>query len=464
MTFQTVPVNLVGPSYPHRSRSLSAQVTMNMIPENVPTGKTPSSLNAWPGSKPFFSGSGLDRGMHTFQGMLYKVTDTTLYGVDSSGVGTSFGLVDGTKPCVFADDGTTMRIATGSKDYQFDGTTLSEITDPDLRPGNSVAYLNQQMINDSDGGQFQTSDVGVPGSINPSNFATAEAAPDDTIRVYTFGERLYLFGDRSTVETWWNSGTGNPPFDRVNGGTMQVGLKSPYSVTSTSEFVYFLGSDNSVYRFSATQAQSITPPGIANAFESFTKTDDARAFVVNIEGQSFYILNFPTEGKTFGFNEDSGAWFQLSTGASQGNYLGTSYAEAYGKMFIGSGGNVLELDLNTLSDNGDVIIRERVLPPITSQTGNRIQMSRFQLIMETGVGLITGQGENPKVMFQASYDGGKSFSDEDWIDIGRQGEGRVKVEWYNMASAYEITVRIRVSDPVFISLHSASIDIREAGF
>ena len=91
-------------------------------------------------------------------------------------------------------------------------------------------------------------------------------------------------------------------------------------------------------------------------------------------------------------------------------------------------------------------------------------MSSFTLIMETGVGLIAGQGVNPKIMFQASYDGGKSWSDEDWVEIGRMGEGRVKVVWDNMASAYEIMIRVRVSDPVFISFHGASINIREAGW
>ncbi len=464
MSFRTVPVEIVGQSYEHRSRSLSAQVTMNLIPEFVLAGKSKSALTSWPGSKLFSSGSGVDRGMHTFAGTLYKVSSNTLYKIASDGTQTSLGAIDGTNMCIFADDGATMRIATGSKDYQLVGTTLTEITDTDLNPGNSVTYLNQQMLNDSNGGQFQVSDVGVPGSISPNNFATAESSPDDTTRVFAFSERAYVFGDGNSIETWWNSGTGNPPFDRVNGGTMQIGLKSPYSVAASSSFVYFLGSDNSVYRFSSTQAEAVTPIAIANAFEGFTKTNDARGFVINFEGQSFYVINFVSEGKSFVFSENASAWFQISSGADQGAYVGTSYASAYGKMFIGNNGNVLELDLDTFTDNGDDIIRERVSAPIISPTGGRIGMSKFTLIMETGVGLITGQGENPQIMFQASYDGGKSWTDEDWVSIGRLGEGRAKVEWHNMATAYEIDIRFRVSDPVFTSFHSASIDLRDAGW
>ena len=462
MPFQTLPVNIVGQTYQHRSRSLSNQVTMNLIPEFVISGKTETSLSAWPGSKAFSSGAGADRGMHVFKNELYKVSSSTLEKIGAGGVRTTVGTIAGTSPCVFADDGNEMRIASGGLDYISNGSTVAAITDPDLVEGNSVAYLNQQIINDSTGGQFQVSDVGNPDSVDALNVATAESAPDDTIRVYAFNERLYLFGER-TIETWYNSGVGNPPFDRVQGGTMNIGLAAVYSVAATADAVYFLGSDRSVYRFTSHQPQTITTPAIANAFENFTTVSDARGYVVNIEGQSFYVLNFPTEGKTFAFNEDGNAWFQLSTGANQSNYIGTSYAECYGKRFIASGGDVLQLDLDTYTDDSQTVIRERVTAPIVSPTGERFVMSRFQVIMETGVGLATGQGSNPKMMFQASYDGGKSWTNEDWVEIGRAGEGRVKVEWFNMASCYEAVIRIRVSDPVFISIHSAAVDIRGGG-
>ena len=463
MAYQSMPVNFIGPSYEHRSRSLSSQKTMNLIPEFLPSGKSQNAMSSWYGGKAWSSGTGSDRGLHVFAGTLYKVTGPSLYSIDGSGAQTLIGTIDGSSPCIFADDGYTMRIATGAKDYLVTSGVLSELSDTDLSPGNSVAYLNQQMINDSTAGQFQVSDVGVPGSIASNNFATAESAPDDTVRVYTFNERLFLFGDKSTVETWYNSGTGNPPFDRVQGGTMQIGTASPYSVASSQEFVYFLGSDATVYRFSATQAVPVTPPAIAAAFAGYTNSD-ARAYMANIEGMSFYVLNFVTEGKTWAYNEDGNAWFELSTGANESNYIGTSYAEAYGKKLMASGGNVLELDADTYTDNGEVIIRERVCSPITGQNGERIEMSSFTLVMETGVGLITGQGVNPVVMFSASYDGGKSFGTESTVEIGRQGEGRESVVWYNIASAYEIVIKARISDPVFISIHSASIQLRPAGF
>ena len=464
MTFKTIPVDVVGQSYQHRSRSLSSQVTMNLIPEFTPSGRNQKALTCWPGDKSFSSGSGEGRGLYVFKNELYKVTGNTLYKIESNGVQTSVGTVGGSHPCVFADDGNSMRIATGGADYIYDGATLSLITDSDLVAGNSVAYLNQQMINDSAGGQFQVSNVGDPDNIDALNIATAESAPDDTVRVFTFNERLYLFGDRNNTETWYNSGTGNPPFDRIQGGTMNIAIGAVYSVAASTDFMYFFGFDNSVYRVSAYQAEKITPNAIANTFENFATSSDARGYALAFEGQYFYVLNFPTQGETWCYSEAGNAWFQLSTGADQSNYIGTSYAFCYGKHFIESGGDARELDLDTYTSNDLPMIRERVSAPIVDPTGQRIMMNRFQLIMEVGVGLISGQGVDPQVMFQASYDGGKSWTNEDWVNIGRMGEGRIKVEWFNMASAYEIMIRFRVSDPVFISVHSAAIDIRPGGW
>ena len=243
-----------------------------------------------------------------------------------------------------------------------------------------------------------------------------------------------------------------------------MGIDSPYSVAKSVEFIYYMGGDSTIYRFSAAQQlQPISPPAIAATFSDYVSSD-ARAFVANVEGMSFYVITFPTEGKTWAFNEDGNAWFQLSTNADQGQYLGTSYAECYGKKLIANGGNVLELDADTYTDNGEVIINERVSPPIVDPNGGRIEMSSFTLIMETGVGLITGQGVKPQAMFDISLDGGKSFDPVGTVELGRQGEAREKVKIDHMASAYEIMIRVRISDPVFISIHGASIELRRAGF
>ena len=83
--------------------------------------------------------------------------------------------------------------------------------------------------------------------------------------------------------------------------------------------------------------------------------------------------------------------------------------------------------------------------------------------MEMGVGLISGQGEDPKIMIEASYDGGKSFGPGTWMRIGRLGETNIRAEWWNLFSFYDLIIRITTSDPVAYSIQSGAIDIRLAG-
>jgi len=92
-----------------------------------------------------------------------------------------------------------------------------------------------------------------------------------------------------------------------------------------------------------------------------------------------------------------------------------------------------------------------------------IQMSRFELDMERGVGAISGQGEDPQIMIEASYDGGKSFEAGDWLRVGRLGETSVKLRWDNLKVFTSLIIRLTTSDPVDYTIMSGAIDLRLAG-
>lgn len=463
-SYNKVPLQIVGQSYEHRSRAFSIQKTMNLIPQAELTGAAQSSLTSWWGTTSFSTGTGKNRGQTNFNGELYKVTDKKLYKISSAGVQTSLGSINGGERCIFANDGTNLIITTGGTGYQLTGTTLTTISDPDFQGGNSCTFLNQRMIYDGDGGKFQWSEVGDPDNIAPSNFATGESAPDDTIRVFAWREQLYLFGER-TVETWYNSTSGSTPFLRVQNATMQVGLGAVHSVGATDEYVYFLGDDRKVYRFSATQPQNITSIAVSHQLDKLGDLSTAVADIVRIEGQSFYILT--AQGKTFAFNEEANAWFNLSTGADEEAYGFNSFVEVYSKRLCADGGNVYELDIDAYENDGETIINERIFGPITSKDlglGNsRVIMSRLWLEIEAGVGLETGQGENPQLMVSASFDGGDSFINESDVLMGRAGEGRIDVKWDHCESFRSMFVKVRCSDPVFLSIFGATLEVKAAG-
>jgi hypothetical protein len=458
-----VPINITGQTAKSRSRPLTSQLTQNFYAElsDDPGAKYPYVLMPFPGAKAFGSASGLDRGMHVHKGTLYKVTGTTLYSVDTSGAHTSLGSIPGTGRCIFAGMLSNLVLTTGGKAYQYNGSTVAEITDPQLESPASCAHLNNQMLYDGDNSRFCSSDVGDATAIDGLNYASAESEADDLLRVFTHNQYAYLLGE-TTIETWWNSGVGSPPFDRIEQGIMQVGLGALHSVASNDDAWYLLGDDNHVYRIIGLERSQVTTIAIHHALSTETTVIDAIGLCFDIEGQRFYLLSLPTANKSWLFSEQTG-WTTLSS--SGGRSLANSYAYYNRKHLVADyrGGAIYEWDLDTFAEVDDPIERIRETGPIhgglLGAPGLTVEMDSFELIMETGQGLLTGQGSDPKIALQVSDDGGKTWGTEMWESIGKSGEFREKVSWHALGSFYERILRIKISDPVFCSIHSATAEL-----
>lgn len=470
-----LPINLTGGSYKHKSTPLSAQRTVNFWPQKQTDEKARSTyiLEAFPGLAAFGTqAGGVDRGMFEHKGLLYKVTGTSLYSVSSLGVHTLLGTIPGSDRCIFAPIQSSVVIVTGGVPYVWNGSVLTTVTDVDLETPNGAAHLNNQILYDGNGGRFAVSDVGDATSINALNYATAESEADDIVRVYTFNQIAYMMGVQ-TIEPWWNSGQGNPPFDRVEGGIVHVGLGALHSVANDKNSMYFYGSDDQIYslRGSSSAVLSIisTQP-MAQEFKKYGTVSDNIGFCINLDGQWMYVSTFPTVNKTWVYIIDTKEWFELSSGSQLGRWSANSYAYCYRKHLIADfeSGDIYELSDTTYTENGDTIIRFRDSAPLhagllDSSRGNfdgkDLEMNRFELILNTGVGLVSGQGSDPEVMLSFSDDGGRTFSTEMWGKVGMTGDFRKKVEWFALGKFTSRIIRIRVSDPIYWSLYSASADV-----
>lgn len=431
-------------------------------------GKTPTALQLWPGQTLLSSVTpARDRGQHMMANVIYRVVGNSLY----TGT-TNLGTIAGNARCIFANDGENMFIVNAGNVQQYSAltNTLSTVTDPDIVGSNAVDFLNSQFIY-SKPNLFIISDVGDGSSASGLNAAQAESQPDDLERAYVFKQIAYMFGERS-VEPWYNSGEGLPPFDRIDTQIISVGLGALHSISHNDDFMYWLGDDRQIYRASSgSTVQRIASIAISNAIEGYDVVSDAVGFTMTLQGQNFYVINFPSANQTWAVNESLGkqGWFQLSSDTREGKYNITSYSYLDGIHYAADelNGNLYELDLDNYTNNGEIIQRTRVMPSISGQLiglpGKRIQMSRFELILETGVGLIDGQGEDPRIMIEASYDGGKSFDEGTWMRIGRLGETNVRAEWFSMKSFYDLIIRITTSDPVGYSIMTGAIDWRLAG-
>lgn len=468
MPYQTIDLDLAGPSDQNQSSQSNSELTKNWRPEPTNNGRSDTTMLPWLGSTLLTANTGTDRGTHVFQEVLYHVIDTTLYSVADGGVYTSVGTIAGTERCVFADNGVEMVIASLGNVYSYNGATLTK-GGADFNNTTSVTMLNNQFIYDDSGDQWFVSNAGDALTINGLNFAQAESAGDDLERPYAYNQWVYFFG-KKTVEPWWNSAEGNPPFDRLDSGIIQKGLGGRYTLAQTDQFLYFLGDDGIVYQIVQSQVRQISTASVAYQMAGLDWSS-ATAYTMNKDGQDYYIISFGALNLTYAYSEQLGEWFNLSTGVSDERYLSASYQFVYNKHYAIDYRNasLVELSDSVYTDLGETIQRVRVLPPVNSfklglGAGKRLLMSKAKVILQTGVGLASGQGSDPQIMVQYSDDGGQVWSTERWLDVGRMGQFDVKSEFWEMKSFYDIQFKITVSDPVFSSLQNMSLDVKAAGY
>lgn len=455
-----VTLPIIGQAYAHRSADLSAQTLKNWYAEYNKEANKVLSLQPWPGLSLFAEGKGDDGGMTEFQGHMYKVSGFDLVKIPRKGQPAVVGKLRGSGRCSFASTDIALVIVRNGFVHSFDGQTLTDADDADFESPNFVASLNSQAIYDGEGQRFCVSDADSLTHINGLNFAAKESRGDNLVRPYIFNDVLYLFGEKTAMQ-WWNSGSGNPPFDPIQNGTIELGLLAGHSVASTSQFIYFLADDYNVYRLFGSNLERVSTIPLSERFRSYAGASDAIGFTLPWNGQDFYYLKFGS-GDTWIFCEQTGGWSELTIGADEKPYPVTSSTEAYGRRFMAIGGSVYTLDNDVFEYAGETVIRERSTSTIHSgmffpgQEGKRLAINELELVVKN-VGLTSGQGSRPTIMLSWSSDG------RNWTERALRGNPLGRYTWRlntrALGSKYEWLIRIRVSDPIVCSIQSAVMDV-----
>lgn len=462
-------LDIFGESYESRAKPLEFQRTVNLYPEITKQGG--GGLMSWPGRVSVLPaiGTNSDRGLFDFEGVYVQVLVTTLYSLDlNAGTRTTIGTIPGAARCTFASNAGSLVIANGEgRVFVYDSITLSEITDPELESPFFVDHLNNQWIygNNKTTDRWVTSNVGTPGTIDGLNYAAAESNGDILIRPYVFRQQLYLFGSK-TIEPWWNTGTGSPPFDRQEGGIIQKGLGADYSIANSDEILFFLADDLRVYALVNGAPQIVSTDGLWDEINSYTVTSDAIGSVLIVGNQSVYVLQFPTAGVTWAYSQEKNFWFQLSTGAIYGVYDACSFLDVNGKTYFSNfNGQVFLLSYTTYDDLGNAWIRERMTRSFDSEyfgAPDRLVFWNELIIRCTvGEGTDTGQGVDPKLLLSYSDDDGRTWEQFYTLSLGRKGNYLERPRISGFGSAYRRKFRLRVTDPVNFNLFElkANVDL-----
>lgn len=454
------PIQWVTGNNDVRSHAANGARLINLYAEALPAdSKSNVVLYGTPGTRAFsrlptFPVMGLKR----FKEQAYAVTPSKLYRVDYLGNYTELGDVELSGRVSMATNGIDLVFVDGKRGYYYNTTDgVKQFSGDGWYAANSVTYQDGYFIfNRVGNGQFFISDL-LSTNLDPLNFASAEGAPDDSIAVLSDHRELWIFGTDS-IEVWYNSGDPLFPFERMQGAFVEKGLQAEGTVAKLDNTVYWLANDGIVYRANGYQPQRVSTHA-EEADIGTTGNDDAFAYTYIQEGHSFYVLTLPEKNLTLAYDVSTGRWHDRSH-YQWGRHHANCYAQVYGQHLVGDfqNGTIYTMSLSQYQDDADPLVRTAISPPIHAGRDRAI-MHCLELDMDSGVGLVSGQGDDPQAMLQWSDDNGKTWSNEHWAPIGRIGEYLTRVIWNRLGMFRQRQYKVVISDPVPVAIVGAYAEV-----
>jgi hypothetical protein len=458
-------VPFIGPSYTLDALGIDAQRCVNMYGEadESGVGKSAVALRRRPGLKLLATqgGTGANRGLYkAANGRFYSVQGSRLSEFDSSWTETVRGTLNTTVGIVsISENVNELVIVDGTNGYTllFATNTFATISDVDFPSGaTTCAFIDQYILANRAGTQFWNfSALNDATSWNGLDKPSAEGAPDNLVAVFVEDRRIWLFGD-STYEIWYDSGVGNIPFVRIEGTLKDIGCEAVNSIASVDGHVFWLGGNTQgygqIYMSEGLEARRVSNHAIERDIQTYGDISDAIGITYQEAGHKYYEITFQTGNKTWVYDMSTGWWFQKTyldpSDGSINRHRMMNHAFFDNKNIVGdnSNGNIYHYDSFTYDDNGDPIQCIRTSPHYWNNL-DRLFINSFEIDLERGNGLTTGQGSDPQIMLKNSNDGGKTYGGEQWRSTGKQGEYKKRVKWNRQGMARDRVIEVMTSDP-----------------
>jgi hypothetical protein len=470
------PIPLFGLGFQGKSRPAMAQRRVNLYYEQQQDrDRTQMVAYKTPGLDMAF----VDFGATPCRGVIappssdyaYFLHRDTFWQVDNAGTKTSRGTIGTSSGKVsMAQDGRYIGLVDGSKGYYYDmqtpATPIGEITDSDFPDGATDITWNDGFWLVELGDDFYQSDYQSITSW-PGDFGSAESNPDDIMRLVADEDDVKIFGAQS-LEFWQNTGNADFSYERIPGTTQKWGLAAKRSIAPLDDSFAFLTQNRQGQVIAAVlrgyKVQRISNHDLEAKWAAYGSFSDAVGGSYMLDGHPMYVVSFPIGGETWLYDATMPpglGWSQLKSygltrhrGEIYFNFLGRNYVTDY------DSGKVYRLNQETFTDAGDPI-RWEIAGRHVFDGHRKIGIDTFQLDIETGVGLATGQGSDPEVMLRISRDGGRTFGIERKRTIGQRGQYKKRVFWKKCGRGRDFVFEVAGSDPVKTAILGAGIKVRQ---
>ncbi len=301
---------------------------------------------------------------------------------------------------------------------------------------------------------------------NPLSYGTKDGSPDDLVTIIVDRREVYLLGEMSS-EVWIDVGAFPFPFQRIPGTSTQQGIAARFSAARVGNSFAYVSKNNrgeaTVVRMNGYIPERISTHAVENTLVG-QNVSDALAWTYQLNGHEVYVVTFPSIGEnglTWAFDNTTGLWHKWLYTNNQGLYerhRGNCCSFFNQEVLVGDyeNGKLYKVSLSDYTDDGQLVRRVRRCPHITTDL-QRQYFHELQIQFEPGVGLSVGQGDNPQAMLRWSNDGGFTWSNENWVTIGAQGQYYNRAMWRRLGWARDRIFEVVVTDPIKAVIVSANL-------
>lgn len=288
------------------------------------------------GLKRYGEAVGVDRGGF-YNDRLQKhlrVSGPKLITVDTLGTVTEVGDIAGSGQASMSYSFNNQLIVAGGNAYLYNGTTLSQITDPDLGNPIDACWIDSYFFY-TDGENIYHSLISDESQIDPLQFATAEFMPDKSLGVMQTPDNLVMVFGRYSIEYFVNQANPQFAFSRIAQKSMKVGIVGTHCKCELDGAVFILGGRReespSIYVLGAGSATRLATQTVDEIIGQYTESELSTSVLESRTDERDKLLIVRLPNHTLVFNMSAApavgtenAWSVLSYGISDERWLGAN--------------------------------------------------------------------------------------------------------------------------------------------
>ena len=407
----------------------------NLVPVPKETGISSGYLRPADGVEKLSDGPGVTRGGINWNGVTYRVMGSSLTRVAADGAVTILGSVGDGGWVTMDYSFDRLGIASGGKLFYWNGSTLTQVTDPDIGYVKDMRWIAGYFLT-TDGVDLITTDLNDPASVQTTHYGSAEADPDPVQAVDELRNEAYAFG-RYTVEVFQNIGGTGFPFQRIEGAQVGKGIIGTHAYCGLGDTFMFCGSGRgeapAVYQMVPGNVQKVSTREVDTILLSYTEDELSTAVMetrVDKNHQHVY-LHLPDRTLVYDTIGSQAAgeplWHTLDSGVmAPETYRARGLVWCYDQWNVGDPTSTAlgRMTSAVSSHYGDVTGWE-FGTPIVYNGGNSGIVHELELVCLSGR---VSLDADPVIWTSYSLDG-VTWSMERTARAGRQGQRNKRIAW-----------------------------------